>query len=248
MIPLRDNIPTRHFPVITVSLIVLNVIVFLADQLAGHYETLVVRVPGGYREVAHFVGAFTQNWGMVPASVSGNLGDAWPTVFSSMFLHANWLHLGGNMLMLWIFGNNIEDTLGRGRFILFYLACGVAAAAAHIYTGPQSQIPTVGASGAVAGLMGAYLILFPHAEILALVPIFFISTLMEVPALLVIGLWAILQYINASYLGGGGMLRGGGVAYWAHLGGLFAGIILISLLGGRRLAQQRDEHSMREDF
>jgi membrane associated rhomboid family serine protease len=239
LIPLKDNNPTRRFPVVSVTLILLNVAVFLADRLTGHYELAHVRTPYGYVRAAHFVGGLSEQYAMIPADVTADLPVAWITLFTSMFLHANWLHIGGNMLYLWIFGNNIEDTLGRFRFLLFYLVSGVGAAAAHILANPTSDIPTVGASGAVAGVMGAYLILFPHAQILSLVTVGFFTTLMEIPAILVIGLWALIQFVNVNWLGGGEMLRGGGVAYLAHIGGFLAGIALIYLFGGQRLLERR---------
>jgi membrane associated rhomboid family serine protease len=240
MIPLHDNIPTRRFPVVSVMLIAVNVIAFLVDRLTGHTEMALVETPRGLFQVPHFVGGLTGQYAMVPGDVTGNPAAAWLTIFTSMFLHANWLHIGGNMLYLWVFGNNVEDTLGRFRFLLFYLFCGFTAAMAQILSGPQSTVPTIGASGAVAGLMGAYLILFPNAEILSVVPIVFISALMEVPAILVIGFWALLQFVNASWLGGGGLLdRSGGVAYFAHIGGFVAGLTVILLLGGQRLVERR---------
>ncbi len=244
MIPLRDNIPTRRFPVVSVALIVINVVVFLMDQLTGSTEVVRAITPDGFPvAVRHFQGGLSARYAMIPAEVTSSLSTAWLTVFTSMFLHANLLHVGGNMLYLWIFGNNVEDTLGRGRFILFYLTCGVAAAGAHILSDPQSTIPTVGASGAVAGVMGAYLVFFPGAEILSIVPLLVISTLMEVPAIVVIGLWALLQFVNANYLGGG-MTPGGGVAYMAHVGGFAAGVLITLMLGGRRLAYDRDERRL----
>lgn len=239
MIPLRDNIPTRRLPLVTILLIVANVVVFLADRLIGHDEVRQVVTTRGVYLMRDFVGGLSPQYAMIPASVTHDLPNAWKTVLTAMFLHANWLHVGGNMLYLWIFGNNIEDVLGRGRFVLFYLLCGVAAAATHIFSDPNSAIPTVGASGAVAGIMGAYLILYPNAQILTVVPLFFLSTLMDVPAVLVIGFWAVLQFVNASWMGGGGMLRGGGVAYFAHIGGFVVGILLILLLGGRRLTERQ---------
>jgi membrane associated rhomboid family serine protease len=246
MIPLKDNIPTSRFPIITFSLIAVNVVVFLADQHTGHYEILrAVTRTGIPVQIKHFEGGLSAQYAMIPAEVTSNLAAVWPTVFASMFLHANWLHVGSNMLMLWVFGNNVEDTIGRARYLIFYFACGVAAAAAHIYSSPNSQLPTVGASGAVAGMMGAYMVLFPHAEILTFVPIFFFGAFVDVPAILVIGFWAAMQFLNASWLGGGEMLRGGGIAYFAHLGGLAAGIVGILLLGGRRLTYRRGD--WRED-
>jgi membrane associated rhomboid family serine protease len=244
MIPLRDNIPTRRFPVVTVLLIALNMVVFLYDRMTGHTEIVRVLTNRGVAEVEQFVGGLSQQYAMIPANVTQNFGLAWLTIFTSMFLHGGWLHLGGNMLSLWIFGNNVEDTLGRVRYLLFYLACGAVGAMAHIYTDPNSTIPTIGASGAVAGIMGGYLILFPHAQILTIVPIFIISTLMDVPAIVVIGLWALLQFFSANWLGGGGMLRGGGVAYMAHVGGFVAGVVLILLMGGQGLVRKhrREEY------
>lgn len=241
MIPLRDSLPTRRFPIVSVTLIVMNAVIFLMDQLTGGY---VVEQRGFYL-IRHFEGGLSAHYAMIPANVTDDFSTTWFTIFSSMFLHANWLHIGGNMLYLWIFGNNVEDALGRFRFLLFYLTCGVAAAAAHILSNPLSEIPTVGASGAVAGVMGAYLVLYPHASILALVPVFFISTLMEVPAILVIGYWALIQFLNANWLGGG-ELSGGGVAYFAHIGGFVAGIIIILMLGGKNLAKPR--RRWRDDY
>jgi membrane associated rhomboid family serine protease len=155
-----------------------------------------------------------------------------------MFMHGNWLHIGSNMLYLWIFGNNIEDTLGRGRFILFYFACGGAAGIAQVLSDPSSPVPMVGASGAIAGILGAYLVLYPRARILTLVPIFIIFFTIEVPAFFIIGYWALIQFANAYWLGGGEMGKGG-VAYYAHLGGFAAGIALILLQGGGSFGKRR---------
>jgi membrane associated rhomboid family serine protease len=143
-----------------------------------------------------------------------------------MFMHGNWLHIGSNMLYLWIFGNNIEDTLGRAHFLLFYFTCGIAAAVAQVLSDPTSTIPMIGASGAIAGILGAFLILFPRARILTLMPIFIIFFTVEIPALLIIGYWALIQIINTYWLGGGELGRGG-IAYFAHMGGFTTGILLI---------------------
>ncbi len=242
MIPLRDNIPTGRFPLLTVALILVNVAVFLLDRLSGGYVRVEQPTPFGYVLVSHrFIGGLSNQYAMVPAQVTSDFTAYWPTIFTSMFLHANWLHIGGNMLYLWIFGNNVEDTLGRARFLFFYFACGFLAAAAQIYTDPTSTVPVIGASGAIAGVMGAYLVLFPNASILSIVPIFFIGTLMEVPAILVIGFWALIQFLNANMLGGGELLRGGGVAYFAHIGGFVGGILLVMLMGGPRALRRRRE-------
>jgi membrane associated rhomboid family serine protease len=247
MIPLKDNIPTRSFPVVTAALIGINIAVFLLDTTTGRTVTEQVWTPEGLALIRHHVGGLSDRYALIPELVSADLSRNWWMIFTSMFLHANWLHIGGNMLSLWIFGNNVEDTLGKTRYILFYLATGAIAAYAHIFSEPLSDIPTVGASGAVAGLMGAYIILFPHARILSVVPLFVISTITEVPALLVIGFWALLQFLNSSMLGGG-MQEGGGVAYFAHIGGFAAGILIILFLGGRSLAYKRDERPYRSYF
>jgi membrane associated rhomboid family serine protease len=236
MIPLKDNIPTRRFPVLTVALIAVNVAVFLVDTLFQQRYIVGYRMTpdGGTVPAVEQVGMLAAHYSLIPANLTSDFANAWPTIFISMFLHSNWLHIGGNMLYLWIFGNNVEDALGRFRFLIFYLACGVVAAVAQVATDPHSTIPIVGASGAIAGVMGAYIVLFPEAQVLSIVPIFIIGMFMEVPAIIVIGFWALLNFVNAQWLGGGGM-RGGGVAYQAHVAGFLAGILFILLLGGRRL-------------
>lgn len=264
MIPLTDRNPTRRFPVVCAILIAINALVFLYDQFTPMvFETILQNRYGVPVRVRDSIGSLTFRYSLIPAYVTGQtpqtsgspifpleLRPAWLTIFTSMFLHANWLHVGGNMLYLWIFGNNIEDVLGRVRFVLFYLLCGLGAAAIHIVSDPTSGTPTVGASGAVAGLMGAYILLYPHAQILSLVPIFgIISTLLEVPAILVLGYWILLQVLNSQLLGGGEMLqRGGGIAYLAHIGGFIIGMILILLLGGRRLLPPPEPRGFDEGY
>jgi len=231
MIPIKDYNPTRRFPVLTLALLISNVAVFIRDRLTGHYERVVVQTGHGEMTINHFVGGLSERLSLVPARFIAHPFIEWPTIFTSMFLHGNWLHIGSNMLYLWIFGNNIEDTLGRARFLPFYFFCGAAAGIAQVLSDPTSTVPMVGASGAIAGVLGAYLILFPRARILTLVPVFIIFFTIEVPAFLIIGYWALIQFANAYWLGGGEMGRGG-VAYYAHLGGFAAGIALILLLGG----------------
>ncbi len=233
MIPLRDYRPTRTFPFATVMLIVLNVAVFLQDRLGGHYKLVQVDTGQGIVRAREFVGGLTSHFSLVPNDLVSHPLLTWPTIFTSMFLHGNWLHIGSNMLFLWVFGDNIEDSLGRLRFIVFYLLCGLAAAIVQILSDPVSTIPMVGASGAVAGVLGAYLLLFPHNRVLTLIPIFIFFTTVELPAYLIIGYWALLQFLNAYLLKGGGMLRGGGVAYFAHIGGFVAGMALIMLMADR---------------
>lgn len=213
MIPLRDINPTNRFAFVTVVLIVLNVAVFL-------YELTLSR-PGGEM----FINAF----GLVPAKLfaPGPLtGDALPaaaTVFTSMFMHGGFMHLAGNMLYLWIFGNNIEDGTGRTRFLLFYLLCGAAAAYAHAYANRYSLVPMIGASGAVSGVLGAYLMLYPRARVLTLVFFGFYIRTVEIPALIVLALWFGLQFVNALFDSG----ARGGVAWYAHVAGFVAGMLLI---------------------
>jgi rhomboid family protein len=232
MIPLKDYRKPRRFPLITVTLIALNIAVFIKDRLTGHYEPLLVRTSEGIVMARQFVGGLSAKFSLVPAHLVAHPVLAWPTIYTSMFLHGGWLHIGSNMLFFWIFGDNIEDILGRFRFLLFYFVCGTAAAFAQVLSSPASTVPMVGASGAVAGVLGAYLLLFPRDRILTLIPIFIIFTTVELPAYLIIGYWALLQFLNAYLLRGGG-LQGGGVAYFAHVGGFAAGVLLILLAGGR---------------
>jgi membrane associated rhomboid family serine protease len=233
MIPLRDYRPTRSFPFVTVMLIALNVAAFLQDRLSGHYRLVYLHTAQGIVQAREFVGGLTSHFSLVPNDLVAHPLLAWPTILTSMFLHGNWLHIGSNMLFLWVFGDNIEDSLGRLRFIVFYFLCGLAAAIVQILSDPASTIPMVGASGAVAGVLGAYLLLFPHNRVLTLIPLFIFFTTVELPAYLIIGYWALLQFLNAYLLKGGGMLRGGGVAYFAHIGGFVAGMALIMLMTDR---------------
>jgi len=234
MIPLKDYNPARNFPIVSVVLIIVNVVLFIADRITGQYVPFTYETAHGLTQSYQFVGGLTQHYAMVPRQTMDNFLFAWPTFFTSMFLHGNWLHIGSNMLYLWIFGNNVEDFLGRLRFLIFYATCGFLAAVFQILSNPLSTIPMVGASGAIAGVMGAYLMLFPHAKVLTLVPIFIFFTVFDLPAVIIIGYWVVLQLINASLLGGAGMLRGGGVAYFAHIGGFVAGVVWILLTGGRK--------------
>lgn len=217
MIPLRDDNPTEITPVITVAFIVACILVFL-------YE---ISLPMPSNE------AFVYMYGAIPAVVLGHAQlphelvglPAYGTLISSMFLHGGWMHLIGNMLYLWIFGNNVEDVMGHTKFVFFYIICGVIAALSHSLIDPQSTIPMVGASGAISGILGAYLLLYPHARVLVLVPFGFFGTF-NVPAAMVLGLWFLMQVFS------GGMSlghEGGGVAFFAHIGGFLAGMVLIGL-------------------
>ena len=261
MIPLRDNQPTSTFPLVTLLLIAVNVAVFVGQQVlrvngvpldslwalvpyeVTHNVDLVNAVGHIARDGTVQVQQFPPDFAVPldrlgPREIYYGLSPhpVWLTIFTSMFMHGGLLHLGGNMLYLWIFGNNIEDVLGKLRFLAFYLVCGVAASAAQIAVDPNSFIPNVGASGAVAGVLGAYLVLYPDARVLSIVPVLFLGLLAEVRAFWVLLIWIGLQIFQGVH--GLGMQRGGGVAYFAHIGGFFVGMLLISLLGGRRLAGQ----------
>lgn len=218
MIPLRDDNPTRITPIITVTFIVICALVYM-------YQASLPPQPGEL---------FVYRFGAIPATVFGNAAlppevhAAAPfiTLITSMFLHGSWMHLIGNMLYLWIFGNNIEDVMGHVRFILFYVMCGIFAVFSHAITDPSSTMPMVGASGAISGVLGAYLLLFPHAQVLVLVPLGLYTRMMYVPAALVLGLWFVMQVLS----GGMSLGRsGGGVAFFAHVGGFVAGMVLIGL-------------------
>ena len=218
MIPLRDIIPSRTTPVVTISIIVLNVLVFVYELSLGRA-----------------VDAFTLYFGLVPAAFS------WVTVFTSMFLHGGLLHVAGNMLYLWIFGDNVEDRMGHGRFLVFYLLCGVAAALAQTITAPDSIVPMVGASGAIAGVMGAYFVLYPKSRIVTLIPLFFFFQVIEVPAILFLGIWFLMQFLSGvgSIVTAVGGQPAGGVAVWAHVAGFVAGISGVVVF--RRPERQRVE-------
>lgn len=220
MIPIKDRNPTELFPLVTIALIVSNVALFMY-QLSQ----------GGTR-----FEQFTMSFAVVPtALVAAPFSPAQHTlVFTSMFLHGGLLHLGGNMLFLWIFGNNIEDYFGHFKFAVFYIACGVAATLAHVFTHPSSAMPVIGASGAISGVLGAYFLLFPKARVLTLVPIFFFLYFVEVPAFFFLGIYILFQILNGlpSLAGASGAAQG--IAWFAHIGGFFAGILLLFLLRKRR--------------
>jgi membrane associated rhomboid family serine protease len=218
VIPLRDVIPSRTTPAATVSLIVLNTVAFLHELTLSKFE----------------LATFMQTFGLVPAHFS------WLAAATSMFLHGGWIHFFGNMLYLWIFGDNVEDRMGHGRFFTFYLICGLAAALAQTATHPDSGVPIIGASGAVAGVMGAYFVMFPHSRILTLVPFFFVMELIEVPAIFFLGIWFLLQLISS--VGSLAVVSAediGGIAFWAHVVGFGAGAALVFIF--RRRERQRVE-------
>jgi membrane associated rhomboid family serine protease len=224
--PLKDDNPTSTFPVVTVGLILANCLVF--------YHQLTLSLPAGHR--------FVFEWGAIPYQIihgeilSGRgLVPPFATLFSSMFLHGGFMHLIGNMLYLWIFGNNIEDTLGHFRFLTFYLLAGLSAALIQVLSDPQSTTPMIGASGAVAGVLGAYLLLFPHARVLTLMFIVVFIRLIRVPALIVLGFWFLMQLLGVT--SGAEM----GVAFFAHIGGFVAGLVMIKVFQPRR-ARRRNSY------
>lgn len=214
MIPFKDDNATSTFPFVTIGLIALNCLVFFW-QLAS---------PLGETRIAFYYGAIPHN--LVSLEVTQPIHPV-TSLFTAMFLHGGFLHLAGNMLYLWIFGDNIEDSLGHFRFILFYLFSGIVAAYGHALTDPQSTIPMIGASGAISGVLGAYLLLFPRAQVYTLLFFGFFFQIVRIPALVVIGFWALLQLLSG--LLSKGMLQQGGVAWFAHIGGFLAGLLTIKL-------------------
>jgi membrane associated rhomboid family serine protease len=200
MFPVSDVIPSRTTPYVTIGIIVLNVLAFFFElQLSDTQLQL-----------------FVQAYGVIPATFS------WPTVLTSMFLHSGWLHIFGNMLYLWIFGDNVEDRFGHVLYLLFYLLCGTAAAVGQAITQPYSVVPMIGASGAIAGIMGAYFVLFPHSRVLTAVFIIFILDLIEIPAIFFLGIWFLMQFFSG-FGSIGSSAAEGGVAFWAHVVGFIVG-------------------------
>jgi membrane associated rhomboid family serine protease len=212
-----DDTARRSLPVVTYALIAANVLFFLVELNGGQ--------------------AFIQRWAFIPSRFTQDPYGAAPTLFTAMFMHAGWLHLGGNMLYLWIFGDNIEDRFGPVKFLIFYLVCGLAATFAQYYVSPGSRIPNVGASGAIAGILGSYLLLFPHARVRVLL----YNQIVHMPALAVLGFWIALQI----FAGAGALFATaqtedtGGVAYMAHVGGFVAGFLITLVLRGSQSREER---------
>ena len=231
MFPFRDNIPSRSFPLITVLLILINILAFFYELTLGRgLQPFLVR------------------YGVVPALVAG-----WPEsdlplsavlipFITSMFLHGGWLHLIGNMWYLWIFGDNIEDRLGHFTFLLFYVLCGVGAGIVHTVLNYDTVLPSVGASGAIAGVLGAYMLSYPFAKVLTLVPIFIFVQVIEIPAIIVLGFWFVMQFFYGTAAMATTSASEGGVAWWAHVGGFVIGILLVGLFP-RKDRQRYDNYS-----
>ena len=221
MFPISDDNPRIGTPYVTWSVIGACVLVFFWQVSLG--------ASGGESAIYEF--------GMIPARLFGTAAldpeltavPAWSTVFTSMFMHGGWLHLGFNMLFLWIFGDNVEDSMGHARYLIFYLVCGVAAALAQAFVSPGSTIPMVGASGAISGVLGAYLLLHPRATVRTVIFLGVFMTMMHLPALIVLGLWFLMQLVSAAFSNSGEA----GVAFWAHVGGFVAGMALVPLFKKR---------------
>jgi membrane associated rhomboid family serine protease len=247
VIPLRDNIPTARTPVVTIAIIAANVIAYffwqrggltLGDPSSIHYLRNLSdygAIPWEFTHPGDHCAIVTTAGQVVCASGNrvGSQPSTWVTAFTAMFMHGGLLHLGGNMLFLWIFGNNVEDAMGPLKFIVFYLVGGLAALALQIAVGPGSEVPTLGASGAIAAVLGAYLLLLPRARVVTVVFIIFFFTIIELPALLVLGFWFVQQalfgYFDLANPSGGG----GGVAYFAHVGGFVFGMLAVRALARR---------------
>jgi membrane associated rhomboid family serine protease len=216
MIPIRDTIPSKNYPVVNHTIIGINVVLYLFEMSQGadlnRFIYIYGLVPARYSvpQIASYFSTFQQFFSLL----------------SFMFLHGGFFHLLGNMWFLYIFGDNIEDRLGPFRYIAFYLLCGITSGLSHLVLNLHSNMPTIGASGAVAGVMGAYLILHPHAKILTLIPIIIIPWFIEIPAFFFLGLWFVLQFLNATGTHGGA----GGIAWWAHIGGFVFGIVFLKIL------------------
>lgn len=212
MIPIGDDDSARRTtPVVTYALIAINVLFFLLELSSGD--------------------AFIERWSVVPRRLLAQPSVYFITIFTAMFMHAGWLHLLGNMLYLWIFGDNVEDRLGHAKYLIFYLLCGIAATFAQVLVDPRSNVPNLGASGAIAGVLGAYLLMFPRGGVRVLMG----RGIIAMPALIVIGFWALLQFLSGfGAIATTEQTSGGGVAYMAHVGGFIAGLVLTVLMGGTR--------------
>jgi membrane associated rhomboid family serine protease len=216
MIPLRDVIPSRTTPYVTVTIIVLNALAWVFELSLPHDD----------------LNEFLTVYGVVPAYF------AWPTLITSMFLHGGWMHVIGNMWYLWIFGDNVEDSLGHGRFIVFYLLCGIVAAFGQILIEPSSTLPTIGASGAIAGVMGAYFVLYPQSRVLTLLTLIIFWEVVELPAIVLLGFWFLMQLFSAGTIAMTASTGGGGVAFMAHVAGFLFGVAGVFVFRKRQRSQE----------
>jgi membrane associated rhomboid family serine protease len=247
VIPLKDNIPTNRFPFVTAALILINIVVYV---LATRHGGSLISGPTApeelkYGAIPYALTHYGDHCGFVQSGAVACQGQphitgtppktipTWETVFTAMFMHASIIHIGGNMLFLWIFGNNVEEAMGPVKYVFFYLLGGIAALALQVAVGPNSTAPTLGASGAIAAVLGGYIILYPRARVLTLVFIIFLFTVIELPALVVLGLWFAEQAVFAA-VGLTSPGASGGVAYFAHVGGFAFGLLTIRLLATKR--------------
>ena len=212
MLPIGDDDSSRRTtPIVTYALIAINFLFFFVELSAGD--------------------AFIERWSVVPRRLLANPGADFITIFTAMFMHAGWMHILGNMLYLWIFGDNVEDRLGHTKYLIFYLLCGIAATFAQVLVDPRSNVPNLGASGAIAGVLGAYLLMFPRGSVSVLMG----RGIIPMPAIIVIGFWALLQFLSGfGAIATTEQSGGGGVAYMAHVGGFIAGLVLAVIMGGTR--------------
>jgi len=217
MIPIRDNIRSRSLPVVTWLIIIANVLVFLYESMMASPQ----------------LDSFLMQYGLVPVQLTSVEPSAFVALFTSIFLHGGWMHLISNMLALFIFGDNVEDRMGKVKYFIFYMICGLVANLAQVLVNPSSQIPGIGASGAIAGVLAAYLILYPRARVLTIIPIFFLGWMQEIPAVIYLGFWIVSQLFTG-VLSLGISMDMGGVAYWAHIGGFVVGLLLVKVFAKRQ--------------
>ena len=214
MFPIRDNIRSRSFPLANYGIIAVNVLVFLFQASLSER---------GFQ-------VFLETFGLTPVQFSLFHPLQWITIFTSMFMHGGWFHLISNMWILYIFGDNVEDRMGSVRYVVFYLLVGASAALTHVFFSPDLNLPTVGASGAVAGVLGAYFLLFPRARVVTFIPVFILPWLVEIPAFFFLGIWFFSQVANGLLVGGAAM---SGIAWWAHIGGFMVGLLLVRIFARR---------------
>jgi len=218
MLPIKDDIPSRSFPLVNTVIIAVNCAVFLFEVSLGRQAQ-----------------ALIFNFGIIPKRILSSGPADWSTILSSMFLHGGWAHVLGNMLYLYIFGDNVEDALGHIRYLIFYLLCGFGAAWAQILSAPHSVVPMVGASGAIAGVLGAYFVLYPRAGVLTLIPLGFFLQVVRIPAVIVLGFWIVIQFFSGLASIPLAQAAGGGVAWFAHIGGFVSGLVLVRIFAAKRL-------------
>ena len=235
MFPIKDSVPSRSVPVVTRTLILINVLVFFFELMLP---------PESLEQLVYLFGLVPARFSHPDwaAAIGFPIDNYWP-ILTHQFLHGGWLHIIANMWTLWIFGDNVEDRMGPGRFAIFYLLCGSIAGLTHMLTNPDSTVPSVGASGAIAGVLGAYLLFFPTARLVVMIPILFFPFFFKLPAVLYLGLWFLIQLFSGT-AGLAGPAQVGGIAWWAHIGGFIGGMLLCGLFARKRRALQPDEDAL----